>query len=90
VKDTGTGIPEKFLPFVFDRFRQADNSTTRSHGGLGLGLAIVKHLVELHGGLVSVESDGEGKGAAFTCPVAHRCLDFTSDCYSGSKPEAAD
>jgi PAS domain S-box-containing protein len=72
VKDTGTGIPEKFLPFVFDRFRQADNSTTRSHGGLGLGLAIVKHLVELHGGTVSVESDGEGKGAAFTVrlPIA--------------------
>lgn len=63
VKDSGIGISSDFLPYVFDRFRQAEASTTRSHGGLGLGLAIVRHLTELHGGTVSAESAGEGKGA---------------------------
>ncbi len=66
VQDSGQGIPAGFLPFVFDRFRQNDASTTRSHGGLGLGLAIVKHLVELHGGSVSAHSEGEGRGARFS------------------------
>ncbi|MGB9182103.1 MAG: ATP-binding protein, partial [Pyrinomonadaceae bacterium] len=66
VSDTGQGITEDFLPFVFDRFRQADSSTTRLHGGLGLGLAIVRHLVEMHGGTVGVVSSGEGKGTTFT------------------------
>jgi len=66
VKDTGQGIVPEFLPRVFDRFRQADSSTTRSFGGLGLGLAIVRHLVELHGGTVAAQSDGVGKGATFT------------------------
>ena len=66
VHDTGQGIDPEFLPRVFDRFRQADSSTTRSFGGLGLGLAIVRHLVELHGGTVSADSDGAGKGATFS------------------------
>jgi PAS domain S-box-containing protein len=66
VRDTGEGIDPAFLPFVFDRFRQADGSTTRLHGGLGLGLAIARHLVELHGGTVRADSDGASKGATFT------------------------
>jgi PAS domain S-box-containing protein len=66
VADSGKGIEPKLLPFVFERFRQGDSSTTREHGGLGLGLAIVRHLVELHGGVVSARSDGEDRGAEFT------------------------
>ncbi len=66
VKDTGIGIKPEFLPYVFDRFRQENSSTTRSYGGLGLGLAIVRHLVELHGGTVDVTSLGEGQGTTFT------------------------
>ncbi len=65
VSDTGAGIRPDFLPYVFDRFRQAEGAITRTHGGLGLGLSIVRHLVELHGGTVEVESEGEGKGASF-------------------------
>ena len=66
IVDNGQGISAEFLPHVFERFRQADSSTTRKHGGLGLGLAIVRHLVEIHGGTVHAESDGEGKGATLT------------------------
>jgi PAS domain S-box-containing protein len=66
VSDTGEGIPEHFLPYVFERFRQLDMTSTRRHDGMGLGLAIVKHVIELHGGTVSAESDGEGRGSTFT------------------------
>ncbi|HYJ87608.1 MAG TPA: PAS domain S-box protein [Pyrinomonadaceae bacterium] len=66
VKDSGPGIDPAFLPHVFERFRQADGSTTRTHGGLGLGLAIVRHLVELHGGTITVENRDDGPGASFT------------------------
>jgi CheY-like chemotaxis protein len=72
VADTGAGIKREFLPHVFERFRQAESSTNRAYGGLGLGLAIVRHLVELHGGSVAVQSEGEGEGATFSVrlPVA--------------------
>jgi PAS domain S-box-containing protein len=65
VSDTGPGISPDFLPFVFDRFRQADSTSTRQHGGLGLGLAIARHLVEIHGGVISARSGGTGNGATF-------------------------
>ena len=74
ITDTGIGIRPEILPFVFDRFRQADSSTTRTYGGLGLGLAIVRQIVELHGGMVQAASVGEGHGATFTIqlPIADR------------------
>ena len=66
VRDTGEGISSEFLPYVFDRFRQAEGSISRKQGGLGLGLAVVRHLVELHGGTIGAESEGIGKGSSFT------------------------
>lgn len=80
VIDTGAGISPEFLPYVFDRFRQADSKSTRSHGGLGLGLAIVYHLVESHGGTVRVESLGEGQGSTFTVqlPLLNQAVDRPS------------
>ncbi|WP_338422972.1 PAS domain S-box protein [Anabaena sphaerica] len=74
VSDTGIGISPEFIPHVFERFRQADSSTTRSHGGLGLGLAIVRHLVELHGGTVSASSPGIEHGSIFTVNLPMKAL----------------
>jgi len=72
VADTGEGIPPDFLPYVFERFRQADGSESRPHGGLGLGLSIVKNLVEMHGGTVRAESPGPGRGATFSFRIPLR------------------
>lgn len=71
VSDSGEGIDPEFLPYIFDRFQQADASYSRKHGGLGVGLTIVKYLVELHGGTISAESAGAGKGSTFsiTLPI---------------------
>ena len=88
VTDTGEGLSPEFLPYVFDRFRQADASTTRKHGGLGLGLSIVKQLVELHGGLVRVRSAGVGKGATFTVSLPIRILHVSAEAEVA--PEAND
>ena len=74
VSDTGEGINPKFLPYVFDRFQQADSSVTRKHGGLGLGLSITRHLVEMHGGTIEAHSEGEGRGATFTVELPIRAV----------------
>ena len=79
VSDTGKGISNDFLPFVFERFRQADSSSTRHHSGLGLGLAIVRHLVEMHGGTVSAASEGEGRGATFILRLPIMAVRRTED-----------
>jgi signal transduction histidine kinase/CheY-like chemotaxis protein len=95
VADTGAGIEPEFLPYVFDRFRQADATTTRSYGGLGLGLAIVRQLVELHGGAVSVASDGEGRGTTFTVTLpaarpASRPDELAQPCAASAVAPAGD
>jgi PAS domain S-box-containing protein len=78
VTDTGVGIAPSFLPFVFDKFRQADGSATRQHGGLGLGLAIARHLAEMHGGSIDANSGGEGRGATFRMRLPLRESEATS------------
>ncbi|WP_422927191.1 ATP-binding protein [Singulisphaera sp. PoT] len=74
VSDTGQGIDPKFIPHVFDRFRQQDAATNRKHGGLGLGLSIVRHLVELHGGTIFVRSEGDGQGSTFVVSLPVRAV----------------
>jgi signal transduction histidine kinase/ActR/RegA family two-component response regulator len=76
VTDTGQGIEPDFLPYVFDRFRQAESATTRKHGGLGLGLSIVRDIIELHGGSVTAESDGAGRGSTFTVQLPEAPADL--------------
>jgi CheY-like chemotaxis protein len=84
VSDNGQGISPEFLPHVFDRFRQADGTTTRKHGGLGLGLSLAHHLVELHGGQIYAESEGEGKGANFIVKLPIAEFDRQHDNTSSS------
>jgi signal transduction histidine kinase len=66
VSDTGRGVSPEFLPFIFERFRQADSRAIREHGGLGLGLSIARNIVEMHGGTIHATSEGEGRGATFS------------------------
>jgi PAS domain S-box-containing protein len=86
ISDTGPGIAPEFLPHVFERFRQADGSTTRTYGGLGLGLAIVRHLVELHGGIIGVENVTSGSGAVFTVKLPLPSAELTLDTPSATGP----
>jgi PAS domain S-box-containing protein len=88
VRDTGEGIAADFLPFVFDRFRQADSSTTRGTWGLGLGLSIVRHLVELHGGAIEASSNGLGSGATFVVRLPLRLPASGSDARVAQAPTA--
>jgi signal transduction histidine kinase len=86
VTDSGVGIDREFLPFVFERFRQADSTSTRQHSGMGLGLAIVRHVVELHGGSVRAESAGEGRGATFTVTLPRLAQPQGADAQQGDEP----
>jgi CheY-like chemotaxis protein len=88
VSDTGKGIEPELLPFVFDRFRQADPSSARRYGGLGLGLSLVKHLVELHGGTITAASEGAGQGATFTVTLPRRHLEFIAPTPAVASREA--
>jgi PAS domain S-box-containing protein len=87
VTDTGRGIDPEFIPFVWDRFRQADSSTSRKYGGLGLGLSVVRHLIELHGGTVEAESEGPGKGSRFAVAIP---LARGTDSRQAEQPPAAE
>ena len=89
VRDTGRGIPAAVLPRLFERFQQDDSSTTRDQGGLGLGLAIVRHLVELHGGVASVHSEGEGKGATFEVRLPVRAIEPAADVVPSDRKSGA-
>jgi PAS domain S-box-containing protein len=90
VSDTGQGIGPEMLPHVFERFRQGDSTSTRAHGGLGLGLALVRHLVEAHGGTVTAESPGEGRGATFTIrlPLAIPLAESSDDAEAYARDRA--
>jgi PAS domain S-box-containing protein len=90
VRDSGPGIDPTFLPHVFERFRQADGSTTRTHGGLGLGLAIVRHLVELHGGTIIVENRADDQGATFTVRLPLPSGELRSETLAGAAPAFKD
>ncbi len=89
VKDNGQGMDKDLLPFVFDRFHQADSSSKRKFGGLGLGLSIVKHIVEAHGGSVKAESEGEGKGSMFTVLLPIRAVQLEADSMPSTTPRTA-
>jgi signal transduction histidine kinase/ActR/RegA family two-component response regulator len=86
VRDTGEGIAPEILPYIFERFRQADSSSTRAHGGLGLGLALVRHLVELHGGVATAQSAGQGQGATFIVALPLASSHAPSGWVSRSSP----